>query len=1506
MAPTRMKLRIRRHGGVAGEAGGGEGGPGGGSQPEEGERSRESRSRSRKKKPSNASTAASSSAATNSTQPPLAVEEASPDSKCPICLDRFNNLAYLDRCLHRFCFPCIQEWSHNKPECPLCKQPFTSILHSVRAEDDFKEYTLHPSPNNGSVAATVAMVAAMVSAARSDHQIRRMLRRAAGVGATTTTARQQSGERGARGGTGRRVGRDRYPESALHHQDASPEESEEGEEDHSVLSGARVDEPGVIFEGLTGLSGTVDPTPLNDHSTQRLLSTLVMRQRLRQIGAPLRRLRDRETLALRRALYRSSIRVRGIAGVSGNGNQAQQEQRDVTAEAFRHNPASLNRLRPWLRRELTVLYGSHGSLVDIVQRVIMVCLARHGLEDRHAITRPLRPYLLACTDHFLHELVSFARSPLTLEDYDLQAMYKPPTPDLEHDEMISSNDGDSVIAISEDEEEGQQGGRPEEAHGAARANNIQAERSLSNAAWDDETPGPSYSTIEPSCMLAPLSLSSVTLEEEQRREGEEEEVEECLIVGYKKPIAERTPELVQLSSNTEGEEDEKKEESTASVVAPPLSYPPTVPPSTSVKHRDDSYREEENGTAPHRHLRACSWSASSGVSESGHISVCTLSPASPRDSEHQCGKECVTCVRHPEAEMVSEKRRRKKRKRGQNRERVGVLHNPNRCIYPAMMRRSEFSHSSSPFNSSIESCSPLPPSPPDSTWEYRSPHMSPPSSSCYSPSQSSSSSPLWSSPRQQKPPTPSLSPSDCSNSHHGEKPSGKRKYKSRHLNIDEKDPTWRPCGKRDKRKEGGGERKTRARRKERRRKETVRGSVSGGVDRRCRDERSPSVEIIYEGTVIVATPRPPAPKRRRKHHHRRTPRSSSPLVITLNSDSSREDVHVCSSSPLSSQQTVDFSDLPPLPLVPSAGVSGALDRAVGELPVDILDRGREPADLLTVEDSGSSEREVDVENVEGCDHLQERDAVTRGLIKKVTEGHSTASRDQETRDSEVMNTDSRLLAAILSDLEGIIAPKCDLPLTFDPSCSPESRTCFRSQCDVGWNRPQQDDGAAGEDRVPRDHVGTYGRCSDLAPPLQHGSDVPPLLKQASPHSPHNRNTPPPLKHKDAESPRLSPPTDTADSVTPPTDGASHATMSLLDSHLTANRAVPTASVSSKSTAQSSSGAVTEFEGRATSSDTTVDSSSVASCLPHLHFASFPSLHSISNNVLTDTSAAPPTDSGAPLFSIGSHSAGCPSNTDSTCRGSRELTSCRVVPADLLPDIPSNGSPPVFVSSISSAIPSPASPGHSHFPTDNLSKRCLPASRSSIQTASFRSTLMPVDLHHQTTKSIIGVREKPPRSSLQSQTASGPPTLGAVTPARLPERSPTCHVDLNCWSVASASRELWGRGEMLSVVGSESRPPLNHLPHIDSQCVHPPQSVVGFDHLNHTALPSSSSPHASSGFESCSKPHIDAHPKILTDSGVHVRSQRDMRLDGQVTSLSFPGLGSQRSGDSSDPGPQTDG
>ncbi|XP_035811664.2 E3 ubiquitin-protein ligase Topors-like isoform X2 [Amphiprion ocellaris] len=1067
MAPTRMKLRVRRRDNAAAAG--------------EEERTRESSS-SRRKNTSKTTTAAAATAASppassaSASRTVMAAEEASPDSKCPICLDRFNNLAYLDRCLHRFCFPCIQEWSHNKAECPLCKQPFASILHSVRAEDDFKEYTLRPAPANSSVAATVAMVAAMASAARSDHQMRLMLRRHRVADGGETTARRRRRERGGRGG-GRR-GEERaggvwewyldsppLPLPSLpplpQHPDAT-EDSEDGDEpeERQLRGGADLAERGVIFEGLTGLRGAVDPAAPNNRTSRRLLTRLAARQRLQREGGTVRRLREREMVVFRRALYRCGIRVSGVAG-----NQGQQQQRDITAESFRRNPAHLNRLRPWLRRELTVLYGAHISLVDIVQRFVMAQLAHYGLEDTHTIEQELRPFLSERAEHFLHELVSFARSPLSLDNYDLQAtydlqaLYELPVTVLQVDGMSSSSDSSSVIAISEGEE-----------GGGANDDVIQTGGCLSLSGWDDETPGPSYSTAEPSCSLSFSPAPQEPTNEEGGEKRAEEGEEECLIVGYKKPIAERTPELVQLSSDTE---EEKKEEEEPEKPPPlpstaPPPYLPTIPPSTSGIFRDEPDDGEKDGEAGPRRSCAHSWSGSS------RNSVCTLSPATPEDGKRRLERVSWRDGKQPGGEEMREKRRRKRRRRGRERK-SGTLYNPNRSIYPAMMRRR--SRSPSPFHSSAESGSP-----PDSSWEYRCSQVSPLTSSISSPSCSSSSSPFCSSPPPPLPQTPpSLSPS--SSTHHGEKPGGKRKYKSRHLDSDVKDPTWRPSSshQREKRRE-----KERRRRRRRERKSS----------RRSREDRSPSVEIIYEGTVTSDTAQPRATKRRRRRHRRPQP-GSSPVIITLDSDSSHEDGNnkTCSSSsPLSSQQTVDFSDLPPLSLVHSTGVGGALDAEIGELPVDILDRG---SDCSVSESKGpiaidNSDGDVDVENVE--------------------EGGAPAvnTHDDQPIGEKASPSDRHLLATILDDLNGISAPKPNRPLNSE----------------AGWSAEEQSQGIS----IPS------------PPPLKHPKecrvqeetrDVPPLLRQAGPVQSYNRNTPPPLKHKDAGSPRRSPADLHHDPVVPP-------------------------------------------------------------------------------------------------------------------------------------------------------------------------------------------------------------------------------------------------------------------------------------------------------------------------------------------------------------------------------------
>ncbi|XP_053909790.1 uncharacterized protein LOC128850355 [Cuculus canorus] len=66
------------------------------------------------------------------------------EDRCPICLDSWEEPSFVMPCLHQFCYPCILRWADEKPECPLCKTGITSILHSVRADDDYVEHVIAP------------------------------------------------------------------------------------------------------------------------------------------------------------------------------------------------------------------------------------------------------------------------------------------------------------------------------------------------------------------------------------------------------------------------------------------------------------------------------------------------------------------------------------------------------------------------------------------------------------------------------------------------------------------------------------------------------------------------------------------------------------------------------------------------------------------------------------------------------------------------------------------------------------------------------------------------------------------------------------------------------------------------------------------------------------------------------------------------------------------------------------------------------------------------------------------------------------------------------------------------------------------------------------------------------------------------------------------------------------------------------------------------------------------
>jgi len=83
--------------------------------------------------------------------PSSSVRPTSPDLTCPICLGRLENRSYTDTCFHKFCFVCLVEWSKVKPVCPLCKQPFTSVIHNVQSYENFEQLPI--TPGNSGMAA---------------------------------------------------------------------------------------------------------------------------------------------------------------------------------------------------------------------------------------------------------------------------------------------------------------------------------------------------------------------------------------------------------------------------------------------------------------------------------------------------------------------------------------------------------------------------------------------------------------------------------------------------------------------------------------------------------------------------------------------------------------------------------------------------------------------------------------------------------------------------------------------------------------------------------------------------------------------------------------------------------------------------------------------------------------------------------------------------------------------------------------------------------------------------------------------------------------------------------------------------------------------------------------------------------------------------------------------------------------------------------------------------------
>ncbi|XP_053922821.1 arginine/serine-rich coiled-coil protein 2-like [Cuculus canorus] len=73
----------------------------------------------------------SSAVASTSWATQAAVPDASAVLHCVICLDAISQEACVRPCQHRFCFPCIWDWGHQRTTCPLCRQTFHYVFRRL-------------------------------------------------------------------------------------------------------------------------------------------------------------------------------------------------------------------------------------------------------------------------------------------------------------------------------------------------------------------------------------------------------------------------------------------------------------------------------------------------------------------------------------------------------------------------------------------------------------------------------------------------------------------------------------------------------------------------------------------------------------------------------------------------------------------------------------------------------------------------------------------------------------------------------------------------------------------------------------------------------------------------------------------------------------------------------------------------------------------------------------------------------------------------------------------------------------------------------------------------------------------------------------------------------------------------------------------------------------------------------------------------------------------------------
>lgn len=181
-------------------------------------------------------------------------------------------------------------------------------------------------------------------------------------------------------------------------------------EEESYIVTSENNDLGISLEGLTKKI-----RPLRELTVQELLREFGDSRKFQPNSVSVGHFRDQVVMKFRRALYYSGIWVAYVQGY--------RFEKHLSANYFKRNPGCLHRLVPWLKRELTAVYGDYGYTVKTILSTILHHMTKYDL-DSDSFINLLEPYLQQHTHHFLHEFISFVHSPYNMETYDQRAIYQ--------------------------------------------------------------------------------------------------------------------------------------------------------------------------------------------------------------------------------------------------------------------------------------------------------------------------------------------------------------------------------------------------------------------------------------------------------------------------------------------------------------------------------------------------------------------------------------------------------------------------------------------------------------------------------------------------------------------------------------------------------------------------------------------------------------------------------------------------------------------------------------------------------------------------------------------------------------------------------------------------------------------------------------------------------------------------------------------------------------------------